>query len=88
MVLGTALRDLRKMISHLVEAGEVRNAYFTHKLDFELLAVPAEFGRLHIASLFQLFLVANGVLQHAEFFGSLLDVGHGRDLLKQRFIVQ
>lgn len=77
-----------ELITDLVEAGHVGDANLTHELDLELLAVTTEFGRLDVALLFELFLIADCVLEVVELIGCRLDVLYVRDLTEKAFIIQ
>ena len=77
-----------ELIADLVEAGQVGDADLTHELDLELLAVTTEFGRLDVALLLELFLVADCVLEVVELVSRRLDVLYVRDLTEKAFIIQ
>ena len=77
-----------ELITDLVEARQVGDADLTHELDLELLAVTTEFGRLDVALLFELFLVADCVLEVVELISRRLDVLYVRDLTEKAFIIQ
>ena len=77
-----------ELITDLVEARQVGDANLAHELDLELLAVTTEFGRLDVALLFELFLVADCVLEVVELISRRLDVLYVRDLTEKAFIIQ